>query len=95
MESIVRAHVLVEGRVQGVGFRAFVHRNATEEGLSGWVKNLADGRVELEVQGSRERIESLLIILKKGPSLAHVDQVHVNWLNAQPESDDFRIMYSL
>lgn len=92
MENITRAHVLVEGRVQGVGYRAFVFRNAIGEGLSGWVQNLSDGRVELEVQGPRESIELFLAALKRGPSLAHVDQLHVNWLNAQRESDGFRII---
>ena len=94
MESFVRAHILVEGRVQGVGFRAFAHRNATAEGLSGWVQNLSDGRVEMEVQGPRERIESLLVTLKNGPSLAQVDQVNVKWLNSQTENEDFQIIYS-
>ncbi|UCE64818.1 MAG: acylphosphatase [Nitrospirota bacterium] len=89
---MVRAHVLVEGRVQGVGYRAFVHRNAVSEGLSGWVKNLSDGRVELEVQGSREKIDLFLVSLKKGPALAQVDQLHMKWLDIQEERDGFRIM---
>jgi acylphosphatase len=46
----------------------------------------------MEVQGPRERIELLLVTLKKGPPLAQVDQLHVNWLNAQGESDGFRII---
>ena len=92
MDDIVRAHVLVEGRVQGVGYRAFVHRNAIGEELSGWVQNMSDGRVELEVQGPRDRIESLLVRLKKGPSLAQVDQLYVNWVNAQTESEGFQII---
>ena len=94
MDDIVRAHILIEGRVQGVGYRAFVHRNATGEGLAGWVQNLSDGQVELEVQGPRERIESLLVTLKKGPLLAQVDQLHVKWLNAKTESEEFRIIHA-
>lgn len=92
VENIVRAHVLVKGRVQGVGYRAFVHRNAIEEKLSGWVQNLTDGRVELEVQGTQEKIELFLAILKKGPALARVDQLDVNWLNAKVEQNGFRIV---
>jgi acylphosphatase len=93
VERIVRAHILIEGRVQGVGYRAFAHKNAIREGLSGWVQNLSDGLVELEVQGPRESIELFLLALRKGPSLAHVDQLHVNWLNAKRENDGFRIIY--
>jgi len=93
VENIVRAHVLVEGRVQGVGYRAFVHRNAIGEELSGWVQNMSDGGVELEVQGPRNRIESFLVTLKKGPSLARVDQLNVNWVHAQTESKGFQINY--
>ena len=78
--------------VQGVGYRAFVHRNAIAEGLSGWVQNLSDGRVELEVEGAGKTIEFFLTILKKGPPLARVDQLHVNWLNATREEDGFQIV---
>lgn len=92
MEYIVRAHILVQGRVQGVGYRAFVHRNAIEAELSGWVQNLSDGRVELEVQGTRDKIEVFLAILNKGPALARVDQLDVNWLNAKKEQHGFRIV---
>ncbi len=92
VENIVRAHVLVEGMVQGVGYRAFVHKHAIDEGLLGWVQNLLDGRVELEVQGSREKIELFLATLKKGPSIARVDHLHVEWLNATREDHGFRIV---
>ncbi len=92
MDHIVRAHILIEGRVQGVGYRAFVHRIAISEGLSGWVQNLVDGRVEIEVQGPREKIEPLLATFKKGPPLARVDQLHVNWLNLKEDSDDFQVV---
>jgi len=92
VDTIVRAHIIIEGRVQGVGYRAFAHQNAIGEGLSGWVQNLSDGRVELEVQGPRERIESLLVTLKKGPSFAQVDRLHVNWVNARTDSEGFRII---
>lgn len=92
VENIVRAHVLVRGLVQGVGYRAFVYRHATDEGLSGWVQNLSDGKVELEVQGSREKIELFLAKLKKGPAIAQVDGLQVEWLNPAGENDGFRIV---
>lgn len=94
MENVVRAHILVEGRVQGVGYRAFVYRIAIGEGLSGWVQNLLDGRVEIEVQGPKEKIEPVLATFKKGPPLARVDQLHVSWLKLQDNSDDFQIVGS-
>ena len=93
MNNIVRAHIVIEGRVQGVGYRAFAHRNAIREGLSGWVQNLSNGRVELEVQGPHERIEVLLAVLRNGPSLAQVDQLHVNWVDAHQESEEFRVLH--
>ena len=92
MDSTVRAHILIEGRVQGVGYRAFVYKNAIRQGLSGWVQNLSDGRVELEVQGPRESIDLFLAALKKGPSLAQVDQLYVNWQEAQEEGQEFWII---
>ena len=94
MNNIVRAHIEVEGRVQGVGYRAFAQRNAVREGVSGWVQNLSNGRVELEVQGPRDRIEVLLTALREGPRLAQVDQLHVNWVEAHHESDEFRVLHS-
>jgi len=60
-EANVRAHILVSGRVQGVGYRAFAHRVATQRGLVGGVRNLDDGRVELDVEGDRAVIEALLL----------------------------------
>lgn len=62
--EIIRQHIYVSGRVQGVGFRFRVMQFANQLKLAGWVKNLDDGRVEMELQGEREKIEHLLDILK-------------------------------
>ncbi len=67
------------GRVQGVGFRAFAARIATRLNLLGGVRNLDDGRVELEVEGGRTVIEALLRELKVGPPAAHVRMIDVEW----------------
>ena len=91
MNSVVRAHVLVEGRVQGVAYRAFARETADRTGLSGWVQNLSDGRVELEVEGSQASIDQFLSVLRQGPSLARVDQVHVEWLNPTENICGFQI----
>lgn len=93
MDNVVRAHILIEGRVQGVGYRAFAYEKAIHEGLSGWVQNLPDGRVELEVEGPRQSIGIMLSSLKLGPSAAKVQQVHVEWLEAIQETHEFRIVH--
>jgi acylphosphatase len=73
-----RVHALVHGRVQNVGFRMFVARHARQLGLSGWVRNLPDGRyVEVEAQGEDPAVHQLLGLLRYGPAGAHVEDVHV------------------
>lgn len=65
----------VHGRVQGVGFRAFVQQAATERGLSGWVRNLADGRVQAQVTGASSALSELERLLHDGPNGAWVETV--------------------
>lgn len=74
-----RAHIFISGFVQGVGFRHFVKRKAQEIGLTGWVKNLPDGRVEVVFQGPKEKIEEIIILCRKGPFLSEVEDVEVEW----------------
>src|SRR5256712_13077431 len=68
--ELVAAEVVVSGDVQGVGYRAFTQRAAKDLGLSGWVRNLYDGRVQVEAEGPRAKAEELLGRLRRGPSLA-------------------------
>jgi acylphosphatase len=68
-------HFLVRGRVQGVGFRWFVHREACELELKGWVRNTEDGDVEVVVAGEEERLGELRTALHKGPRGSRVDKV--------------------
>jgi acylphosphatase len=68
-------HYLVKGRVQGVGFRWFVHREAAEIGLRGWVRNLPEGHVELVAAGDPEDLAELETSLKKGSRGSRVDAV--------------------
>ena len=76
LEVIVRAHLFISGRVQGVGFRASTEEEARRIGdLVGWVKNLADGRVEAVLQGPRDKVEKLVQWCRKGPSTAEVTNV--------------------
>ncbi len=65
----------VTGRVQGVGFRYFVQGKATALGLTGWTRNLDDGRVEVYANGSRQRLDDLAAALHQGPRLAEVRSV--------------------
>ncbi|HEX9198824.1 MAG TPA: acylphosphatase [Acidobacteriaceae bacterium] len=68
-------HFLVKGRVQGVGFRWFVHREAAEIGLRGWVRNTAEGDVEVLAAGEPDQLEDLQLALAKGSRGSRVDQV--------------------
>jgi acylphosphatase len=86
MSGHVHARILVTGRVQGVGYRAFAFDAATREGLSGGVRNLPDGRVELDVEGERPRIERLVDRLRTGPPRSRVEGVQIVW---QPAADAF------
>lgn len=77
--AAARATVLVRGRVQGVGYRAFARRHALDLGLAGHAENLADGRVEVVVEGPRSEVEHLLVHLRRGPVHAQVDDLDVVW----------------
>ncbi len=86
-----RLHARIEGVVQGVGFRMFVHRQATQLNLTGWVRNTWDGNVEVVAEGNREQLEQLLTSLKLGPRSAQVTNVNFIWLPANGEFSDFRV----
>jgi acylphosphatase len=83
--SDVRARVVIRGRVQGVFFRAETRDRARSLGVRGWVRNVPDGTVEAVFEGERERIESLLTWCRRGPALAHIDDVEVHWEPPQGE----------
>jgi acylphosphatase len=93
VEPTARAHILVSGRVQGVGYRAFAARTAARRGLAGGVRNLDDGRVELEVEGQKAVIEALLQELKVGPPAAYVTKIETEWGAATGRFADFSIWY--
>jgi len=79
-------HFMVRGRVQGVGFRWYVHREAAEIGLRGWVRNTVDGHVEIVVAGTPEELADLREALKKGSRGSRVDAVIEHEL-AESEGD--------
>lgn len=88
-----RCHIFVSGRVQGVFFRQSTQQVAQNFGLSGWVRNTEDGRVEILVEGEKEKIEKLIEWLHKGPPLARVEKVQSNWEEFKGEFDQFVIRY--
>ena len=88
-----RAHIFVSGRVQGVFFRDHTQRWAASLKLTGWVRNLPDGRVEAVIEGEKAQIEALIARLKQGPPMANVTEAKVTWEDYQGEFDDFRITW--
>ena len=88
-----RAHIFVSGRVQGVFYRDHTRRWASSSGLSGWVRNLADGRVEVLVEGEKKNIESLIDRLREGPPMSWVEKVATEWEEYTGEFSDFRITW--
>lgn len=86
-----RLHALIEGRVQGVGFRYFVIRMADEKGLQGWVRNRHNGKVEVLAEGPFLALESLLQALRRGPSVGLVRNVTYEWSVASGEFTSFSV----
>lgn len=89
----VRAHIVVHGHVQGVGFRAFAARIASSLDLLGGVRNLNDGRVELDVEGQKPVIEAFVQQLKVGPSAGRVTQIETEWSPADGQYSTFSVWY--
>jgi acylphosphatase len=90
---IKKAHVWVSGRVQGVWFRSNVREKARELGLTGWVRNLWDGRVEAIFEGEEEKIKEMIEWCWRGPPLAKVRDVAVKMEESSNEFDDFVVRY--
>ena len=90
--AAVRARLFVQGRVQGVGFRWSTVEAARRIGrLTGWVRNLDDGRVEAVVEGPKENVEALLSWARQGPPSSRVDKVDFMWEAATGEYSGFGI----
>jgi acylphosphatase len=88
-----RLHIIVSGSVQGVFFRAGTQDEARRLNLSGWVRNLPDGSVEIEAQGERPALEALLSWCGQGPAGASVSKLVHEWLEPGPKHAGFRIRY--
>jgi len=88
-----RLHAIIEGRVQGVGYRDYVRTEAQRLHLTGWVRNRADGTVEVVAEGEDVALNHLRMLLEKGPSMASVDEVQVTTGPPTGEFHDFRIRW--
>jgi acylphosphatase len=91
MEAKARAHVWIEGRVQGVAFRWETQRTAARHGLQGWVRNLPDGRVEAVFEGERAAVNQVLDWCHQGPRVARVHSVDIHWEPFTGQFPDFAI----
>jgi acylphosphatase len=89
--SLQARRFIVRGRVQGVGFRWFVEREAHILGIAGWVRNNHDGSVEVLAQGTRDQVSGLRSRLHQGPRAARVDDVEEREANPVAELNAFRI----
>lgn len=89
---MIREHIYFIGRVQGVGFRFTAGYIAKELGLTGWVKNLFDGRVEMEVQGEKEKIDELIRRLKEDRFIK-IDKMIVNEKECLITEHEFNMKY--
>jgi acylphosphatase len=86
-----RLHLIISGRVQGVGFRFSAYDEAKELALAGWVRNLPGGEVEIVAEGKRYNLQILAAWAHLGPPSAHVTAVREDWLDFTGEFTDFQI----
>jgi acylphosphatase len=93
MTDFVRAHVVVTGRVQGVGFRFTAVDAARRLGVHGWVRNQPDGSVEVLAEGERPAVEGLVRFLHRGPPGAWVEDVALRWEDHAGDLGPFRAVH--
>lgn len=86
-------YCIVSGKVQNVGFRDYVQRSALECSVTGWVRNLSDGTVEVVAQGTTDVLKDFVEYIHEGSLIAEVEGVAVEWRTARLEFDDFSIRY--
>lgn len=93
--ELVRAHVWVKGRVQGVGFRAHVEFYGNQLGVTGWVRNVGYDTVEAVAEGEREKVERFIEMMKQGPVSSRVDEAKVEWEESTGEWGEFEVRRSM
>lgn len=93
--EVIRVHVWVKGRVQGVGFRAHVEYHARQiGGITGWVRNVGWDTVEVVAEGTRENIERFIEMIKQGPRMARVDEARIEQEEVTGEFSSFGVNHS-
>jgi len=90
-EDRVRVHLRIEGRVQGVFFRASAQEEANRLGLKGWVRNCPDGSVEVVAEGARKKLAAMVDWCHHGPPGAHVHHVQIQWQDYSGDLANFQI----
>lgn len=93
MTDLASFQATISGRVHGVFFRAYVESRAGELNLTGYVRNLPHGTVEVRAEGERQRLEKLVGYLKVGPPAARVDEVVTKWAEYSGLFTDFKVRY--
>jgi acylphosphatase len=88
-----RAHVIISGIVQGVNFRYYTKLEAEKNNVTGWIRNLMNGRVEAVFEGKKECVEKMIEFCKTGPPNAYVSSVEVKWEKFKGETNKFEIRY--
>ncbi|MCK4857576.1 MAG: acylphosphatase [candidate division Zixibacteria bacterium] len=93
MADMVYSRTLISGSVQGVGFRYFVTSRAERYGITGFVRNLDTGGVELEVEGDKKDVYDFLMEIKRGPTHAEIVAFQTEWRTYQKKYDTFFVKY--
>jgi acylphosphatase len=87
--KFVRAHVIISGDVQGIGYRFHTRIKARNLGLKGWIRNLESGEVEAVFEGEEDKVKEMIEWCRKGPNFARVDNVKVDFENYTGEFESF------
>ncbi|MDM5297201.1 acylphosphatase [Bacillus pumilus] len=88
---MIHYHAIVKGRVQGVGFRYFVQGEAVDRGMKGWVRNTAEGHVELKVEGEHQKVHDFLEAVRKGSPFSKVTHLELEPISELARYSDFQI----
>jgi acylphosphatase len=94
-DEIIRVHIWVQGRVQGVGFRAHVEYYGQQIGVTGWVRNVGYGTVEAVAEGTQIQIDKFIEMVKQGPRSSRVDEARVEYETVTGEFDGFGVKRSM
>ncbi|MCB9779583.1 MAG: acylphosphatase [Alphaproteobacteria bacterium] len=94
-DELEGVHLFISGKVQGVWYRACTQQRAVELGLTGWVRNLYDGRVEAVAEGPHDALQALIDWCHRGPDLARVVDVETEWVDFTGRFDGFEVAASL